>query len=114
MATISQLRTTQDWEQELGERLRQVRLGKNLTQRSVAKSANVSLGALKKLEAGTGSRLQTMIQVTRALDIAGWLESIQPPKESFSPLAVLREEKSRAAKMRKRSRAGHTQTLIQL
>ncbi len=113
MATVSQLRTTQEWEQELGERLRQVRLGKNLTQASMAKSANVSLGALKKLEAGTGSRLQTMIQVTRALDQVQWLESIHLPKELFSPLAVLREEKARAAIVRKRGRAAHTQTLLQ-
>ena len=104
MATVLQLRTAREWEQELGQRLRQVRLAKDLTQMAVARSANISLSALKKLEEGSGSRLQTMIQVTRALDQVGWLESIQVPKAPFSPLAVLQEGSTGAAKLRKRGR----------
>ena len=113
MATVTQLRTAEEWEQELGRRLRQVRLGKNLTQTAVAKSANISRGALQKLVSGSGSRLQTMIQVTRVLDQLSWLESIQLPKEPFSPLAVLREERNKAAKARKRGRLAGAQILLE-
>ena len=41
---------TDELEQRLGERLRALRIQRDLTQAELAEAANVSLGALKRLE----------------------------------------------------------------
>ena len=50
-------RTSHELEQLLGSRLRELRLLKNLDQKSLADSAGLSLNALKHLESGKGARL---------------------------------------------------------
>jgi transcriptional regulator with XRE-family HTH domain len=108
MVGVSPLRTTNEWEVEVGRRLREIRLSRNLTQETVAVSANVSVGALKNLESGRGSSLRTLIQILRALDQVQWLESLQPPQSTFTPMALLREQQALESKRRKRG----TGTLI--
>jgi transcriptional regulator with XRE-family HTH domain len=103
MAGVSPLRTTEQWEFEIGVRLRQIRLSRNITQEGLASSANISVGAVKQLEAGRGSKLQTLIQVVRALGLEQWLESLQVPNSAFSPIALLREQQARELNQRKRA-----------
>jgi transcriptional regulator with XRE-family HTH domain len=92
MAGVSPLRTTEQWEFEIGVRLRQIRLSRNITQESLASSANISVGAVK-----------TLIQVVRALGLEQWLESLQVPNSAFSPIALLREQQARELNQRKRA-----------
>ena len=91
---MTQSLTTPEWEAFLGVQIRTIRLRKNLSQAETAKQAGVALNALRSLEAGTGSRVGTLISVVRALDKHDWLESLQP-KFSVSPMQMLLAKKPR-------------------
>jgi transcriptional regulator with XRE-family HTH domain len=56
-------------EAQLGGTVREHRLGRGLDQRDLAERADVSTSALRRLEAGQGSTLRTMLAVLQALDI---------------------------------------------
>ena len=70
--------TSHELEQRLGGRLRDLRLLRNIDQRSLATRAGVSLNALKHLESGKGARVNSLVKVLRALDRADWLETLAP------------------------------------
>ena len=73
---------------DLGHRLRQLRLFRNLDQRTVADKAGISLRALSKLENGQGSTLETFLRTLRALDYVKGIEMLAP-QPTVSPLALL-------------------------
>ena len=73
---------------DLGHRVRQLRLSRNLGQRTVADKAGVSLRALSKLENGQGSTLETFLRTLRALDYVKGIEMLAP-QPTVSPLALL-------------------------
>lgn len=93
------------WEAELGRRLRALRLANELTQQELADRANVSLGALKHLEQGSGATTSTLAKVLRALGEEGWLDALAPPPAAFSPLELL--ERRRGTARWERSRVRH-------
>jgi len=74
---------------DLGYRLRQLRLSRNLDQRTVADKAGISLRALSKLENGQGSTLETFLRTLRALDYVKGIEMLAP-EPTVSPLALLK------------------------
>lgn len=78
-------------EATMGERLRSLRLAQRLTQVELAERANVSLGALKHLETGSGATTATLTKVVRALGQERWIESLGPGP-AFNPLALLEAE----------------------
>lgn len=96
--------STDEWEAELGRQVRALRLRHNLDQRALAERAGVGLTALKNLESGKGATIKTLIKVLRALDRAGWLETLAPAV-SISPLQMLkaRPVRQRASRPRKRA-----------
>ena len=83
-------RGTQEWQAELGRRIRAVRRQQHLTQQGLADRANVSRSAIKYLEGGRGSSLATFINVTRALGLDESLEQMFAVVSTVSPLALLR------------------------
>lgn len=83
------VRGTEDWEIELGHRLRAARKQARLSQQSLATNANVSLSAVKALEAGRGSTLRTFVSVIRALNLDDGLDRIFAVSASVSPVAML-------------------------
>jgi len=95
--------STKDLETDLGHEVRRLRLRQNLTQRQLADDANVSLSALKNLEAGRGSGVRTLILVARALGRTDWLESFAPREPSISPMEMLRQRQRDAIRERKRA-----------
>jgi len=80
-------------QEDLGHRMRQLRLSRNLDQRTVAEKAGVSLRALSKLENGHGSTLETLLRVLRALDYVKGIEMLAP-EPTINPLALLKTSKS--------------------
>jgi transcriptional regulator with XRE-family HTH domain len=74
---------------DLGHRLRQLRLFRNLDQRTVADKAGISLRALSKLENGQGSTLETFLRTLRALDYVKGIDLLAP-EPTVSPLALLK------------------------
>jgi transcriptional regulator with XRE-family HTH domain len=76
-------------EQQVGHRVRSVRLSKSLDQRDLAERAGVSVSALRRLEAGAGSTLKTVIAVTEALGAPLVLpEVMEDPKRRRAPRAT--------------------------
>ena len=90
-------RTTDEWEQYMGEQIRLLRLRKNMTQQEVAQRSQVSVSTLANLETGKGSTLKTLVAVLGVLQKTSWLESLAPPV-NVSPLqlAELGKERQRA------------------
>lgn len=82
---------TVEWEKKLGKAIRALRIAMNARQQDLAKSANISLTALRNLEAGRGSTLHSFILVLRALGETEWLQSLAPNEHVASPMELLRE-----------------------
>ncbi|NIY46462.1 helix-turn-helix domain-containing protein [Cedecea colo] len=77
---------------ELGRRLRDQRLRRNLLQKTLAEKAGISVSALKKLEGqGTGS-LENFMKVVYALRLEKELQSLFVPQ----PLTIAQLEALRA------------------
>ena len=76
-------------ERDLGQRVRALRRASGLTQVEVARSANLSRGAVAALEAGNGSSLSTLIRVLDAVGEARWLDTLEAPDAVFNPLDLL-------------------------
>ena len=92
------VRSTSDWEAELGNRVRLVRKQRKMTQQELADRSNVSRSAIKYLESGKGSSLATFLNVLRALGLDENLEEIFAVISTISPLALL-QAKKRAGEM---------------
>ncbi len=84
--------TSDEWERELGRQVRATRLAADIDQVTLAGHADVSLGALKNLEAGKGSTVRTMVRVVRALDRTDWLQALAPAV-AVSPLAAFQQSR---------------------
>jgi transcriptional regulator with XRE-family HTH domain len=78
----------------LGEQLRSLRFSRNLDQRTTAEKAGISEKALRNLEAGRGSTVESLLRVLKALDFLEGIEMLAP-KPSVNPLALLRSTKTR-------------------
>ena len=83
---------------EVGERLRRLRLNRNLGQHELAAEAGVGRATLQRLEDGGTVTLPTLLRVMRAL---GQLERINQvlPEEPESPI----EELERRGQIRRRA-----------
>ncbi|MFK0380221.1 helix-turn-helix transcriptional regulator [Pandoraea sp. NPDC090278] len=70
--------TVEEMESDLGDKLKRLRLNKNLDQQSLAARAGVSVRALRSLESGEGSTIKTLLSVIRALGRESWLQTVAP------------------------------------
>lgn len=84
--------TTVEWETQLGKHLRALRLRQNIDQRQLAERADVALNVVKRLEAGKGATLTSLIRVLRALGREEWLQTLAP-QVTVSPLQLLKDKK---------------------
>lgn len=89
--------TVDEMEADLGEKLKRLRLNKNLDQKILATRAGVSVRALRNLEGGAGTTVKTLLSVVRALGRETWLDTVAPIA-TVNPLTLT----SRAA-MRQRA-----------
>jgi transcriptional regulator with XRE-family HTH domain len=83
-------------EQTMGRHLRARRIDAGLSRSELAARANVSVGALKTLEGGTGSSVTTLVKVLRGLGAQDWLDQLAPPAKRFNPLDLLAERERQA------------------
>lgn len=84
----------------LGKQLRQLRIAKNFDQITTAEKAGISEKALRNLEAGRGSSIETLVRVLKALDSLDGLRLLAP-KPSISPLALLRHSETARRRVRR-------------
>jgi len=91
-------------EEEIGERFRELRLRKNLTQKVLSKRTLLSVNAIKNLEAGK-ARLSTAIAVLRELKALDNLDAFIPdPGLSPMQLAKLQGRKRKRASGKQNNR----------
>lgn len=83
----------------LGSQLQELRIAKNLDQITTAEKAGISEKALRNLEAGRGSSVETLVRVLKALDSLEALRMLAP-RPSVSPLALLRQSGSPRRRVR--------------
>jgi transcriptional regulator with XRE-family HTH domain len=100
------MHTAEELESRLGERLRALRLLKNMDQATVAARAGISVGALKNLEGGRGTTVKTLIRVVRVLGREEWLAGVAPIA-SINPLTVVRNAQPRQRARRAQNKATH-------
>lgn len=86
---------------ELGGRLADIRLSRNLTQAQLANEAGVSLSSIKRLEAGQNTSLDTFLRVLRALGLTNHLATVLP-----DPTVRPVERVQRQGRQRQRARPG--------
>ena len=89
---------------ELGVRLRQLRLRKNITQETLAESTLLAVGTIKSLEAGKG-KLSTLVAVLRELSALDQLEQFIPPV-TISPIKMAEASAKSSNKRERASGAG--------
>ena len=97
-------------EELLGRHVRQARIHEQLTQAEVATRANVSLGALRHLETGSGATVSTLVKVLRALGQEEWLTTLasEPDPAVFNPLNLLAAAESEQGARPRRVRRPRT------
>jgi len=100
--TNDKLSVDDDLEAQLGQQLRQLRLRQNLDQRDLAAQAGVAWNVVKRLEAGKGATLESLVKVLRALGRVDWLNTLAPPV-SISPLQIA-AARTKAPRQRARQR----------
>ncbi|HWZ44677.1 MAG TPA: helix-turn-helix transcriptional regulator [Candidatus Saccharimonadales bacterium] len=88
-STFSALKDSQI---DLGQRIRRLRLTRNMDQQSTADKAGVSEKALRNLEAGRGSTVETLLRILKALDYLQGIEMLAP-EATVDPLALLHSTK---------------------
>jgi transcriptional regulator with XRE-family HTH domain len=84
--------TPEELQTALGKRLRRLRLNRNLDQRTTAEKAGISEKALRNLEGGHGSTVETLMRVLKALEYLQGIEMLAP-EISVNPLDLLRQSK---------------------
>lgn len=87
-----QFNTPAELQAALGERVRKLRLSRNMDQRATADKAGVSEKALRNLETGRGSTVETLLRILKALDFVQGIELLAP-EVTVDPLALLRSAK---------------------
>jgi transcriptional regulator with XRE-family HTH domain len=84
----STFQTPKELQVALGERVRRLRLARNTDQRATADKAGISEKALRNLEAGRGSTVETLLRTLKALDALQGIEMLAP-EVTVDPLAIL-------------------------
>lgn len=95
---------------ELGARLKNLRLSRNVGQEQFSKVSGVSLRTLSRLENGSAVSIDAVLNVMRALEIVDRLESMLPLEE-ISPVQMLQTQKKKRAVPRQRATRTQASTL---
>jgi transcriptional regulator with XRE-family HTH domain len=96
------MRTSDEWEVELGRQIRALRLRQNLDQRQLAERAGIALNAVKNLESGKGATLRSLVQALRVLNRVEWLRALAPAV-SISPVRMLSAKSPRQRASRRKN-----------
>src|ERR1700744_5455799 len=88
-------------QEQLGSRLRALRLNRNESQEALARRAGVGKATLQRLEEGRSGTIVTLLRVLRALDLDN-LDALLPAVER-SPLDAARGDRRVRARARGRS-----------
>ena len=95
--------------EQLGERLRQYRLNKNMTQAALAKEAGVSSRTINRVEHGHSTQLSNLIRLLRSLDLLQNMDALIPePTPSPIQQMKLRGKSRKRASSQNKEEEGKT------
>lgn len=97
------MNTPEELEQIVGDGIKTLRLNANMTREEVCRQAGISLNALKNLENGDGTTLNTLVKVLRVLKRTGWLDSLAP-LPTINPLTLTARQNPRQRARAKKPR----------
>lgn len=83
-----QFMTPEELALEVGSRIRALRIDRRMEQADLVARAGVSIKALRSLEKGRGSTLETFLRVLKALDALDGLDALAA-RPTVNPLAML-------------------------
>src|SRR5215467_6793067 len=86
-------RTPDELQVILGEQIQNLRRSRNLDQRHTAEKAGISEKALRNLEAGRGSTVETLLRTLKSLDSLEGIKMLAPDV-TVNPLAMLHSAKA--------------------
>ncbi|MDP2142253.1 MAG: helix-turn-helix transcriptional regulator [Gammaproteobacteria bacterium] len=90
---------------ELGGRIATARLQRNITQGELAEQSGIAIRTLRRLEAGQGGSIDTLIRLLQALGAAHSLDLLLP-ESGVSPMEAIQKNRSgRGGVTRSRQRA---------
>ena len=87
---------------ELGDRIRSLRLSRNLDQKTAAERGGISLSALRNLESGRGATTETLLRTLKALQALDGL-ALLAPEPMIDPVAMLHSAKPQQRVRRSRN-----------
>ena len=89
--------------EEIGRRLRRVRLNRNLTQADLAKQAGIGRRTLQKAEDGEVTTLETLVAILRGLRLLSQLDQFlpEPPPSPVQLAQHQGQTRQRASGIRK-------------
>jgi transcriptional regulator with XRE-family HTH domain len=87
-----EFKTPEELQIALGERVRRLRLACNVDQRTTAGKAGISEKALRNLESGHGSTVETLLRTLKALGYVRGIDALAP-EVTVDPLALLHTAK---------------------
>lgn len=102
-ATDATNRSTAEFQADLGQQLRLLRLRRSLDQRQLAHEAGVALNVVKRLESGRGATLKSLIKILRVLGRGDWFSTLSPPV-SISPLQMVKAKPARQRSFAKKKK----------
>lgn len=97
---------------QIGRRLEQLRLSKNISQAEVAAKAGVSRRTISRLEAGETVALDTLIRVLKVYEIADRLSNLLP-EQTVRPIERIErkgKQRQRASSKGSKSSSGRPQS----
>lgn len=93
---------------EIGSRLEQLRLDRNIIRSDLAEQAGVSRNTIERAEAGNSVQLLNLIRICRALGIINRFESVFPiPTPSPIQQLMLQDKKRRRASKKRSEQTGN-------
>jgi DNA-binding XRE family transcriptional regulator len=87
-----EIKSPEELQVDLGERLRRLRLARNIDQRETAAKAGISEKTLRNLETGRGSSVESLLRTLKALNALQGIEMLAP-SVTVDPLALLHSPK---------------------
>lgn len=91
---------------ELGQRLKDIRIGRSITQRNLSVQAGVSFSTIVRIENGEGVNIENLMRVMRELGLLQNFNLLVPEQE-LTPDEILhgKQKRRRAVKMPEKSKS---------
>ena len=83
-----QFMTPEELAAEVGSRVRAMRIDRRIEQADLAQRAGISIKAMRSLEQGHGSTLETFLRTLKGLEALDGLEALAP-RTTINPLALV-------------------------